>query len=180
MDLDKAIRGRKSARRFSDKKPDWRDIIECIDSMRHAPMAGGNFSVRAILVDDKERINGISKACQQDFVSQASYVLVVCSLGSRTTNAYGKKGKDFLRQQAGAAMENFLLKIGEKGLETCWVGYFSEEQIKRELKIPESADVEAVFPIGYISKQFKVKPSRKIHIDNVLYFNSYGKKRMNG
>lgn len=178
MDLDKAIKARKSTRHFSGRKPDWRDIIECIDSIRHAPMAGSNFSLKAILIDDEDKIISISKACQQGFVSQASYVLVVCSIESRTTNAYGKKGLSFLRQQAGAAIENFLLKIEEKGLNTCWVGYFSEEQIKRELKIPENASVEAVFPIGYASKQFKAKQSKKINLDNILYFNKYGNKRM--
>lgn len=180
MDLDKAIKSRKSVKKFSDKKPDWREIIECIDSMRHAPRAGNNFSLKVILVNEKEKINNISEACQQNFISQASYVLIVCSTNSRATNAYGKKGEVFLRQQAGAAIENFLLKIEEKGLDTCWVGYFSEGQIKTELKIPENVNIEAIFPIGYSSKQFKFKPRRKIDLDTFLYFNRYGNKRMNG
>jgi len=40
MELDKAIKSRRSIRRYSAQKPDWRDIIECIDSMRYAPKAG--------------------------------------------------------------------------------------------------------------------------------------------
>ncbi len=178
MDLDKAIKSRRSAKHFSDKKPDWREIIECIESMKFAPMAGNNFSVKAIIVDDKEKISNISKACQQGFVSQANYLVVVCSNESRTLNAYGKKAKDFLRQQAGSAIQNFLLKLEEKNLDTCWVGYFSEEQIKRELNIPKDVFIEAIFPVGHMSKQFKIKPKRKTSIDSFLYFNAYGNKRM--
>jgi len=105
MDLDKAIKSRKSAKKFKNKKPDWKDIIECVDSMRYAPMAGGNFSLKFIIVDDKEKIHKIAKAAQQNFISEADYVLVVVSLGSRTTTSYGKRGEIYLRQQAGAAIQ---------------------------------------------------------------------------
>lgn len=177
MDLDKAITSRVSVRRFKSKKPNWRDIIECIDSARYAPMAGGSYTPKFILVDDDLNIQKIAEACQQDFIKQAHYVVIVCSNPSRTINAYGDRGEVFSRQQAGAAIQNFLLKIEEFGLSTCWVGYFVEEQIKRVLKIPEGVNVEAVFPIGFEYSKKKTQKA-KIDLDQVLYFNSYGKKKM--
>jgi nitroreductase len=177
MELDKAIQSRRSIRKFKDKKPDWRDIIECIDAARYAPMAGNNFTLKFILVDDKEKIKKIADAAQQPFISQAHYIVVVCSNPSRTLNSYGEKGKVFCRQQAGAAIQNFLLKIEEVGLSTCWVGYFVDSIVKKILKIKKDIDVEALFPIGY---EFEKKRTRKmkIDLDNVLYFNSYGNKKM--
>ncbi len=177
MDLDKAIKSRKSVRKFKNKKPDWREIIECIDFARYTPMAGNNFTVKFILVDDKEKIQKISDSAQQPFISQAKYVVVVCSDPSRPKNAFGKRSEAFVRQQAGAAIQNFLLKIQEIGLSTCWVGYFVEEQIKRELKIPEGVQIEAVLPIGY---EFEKQKTRrvKIDLDRILYFNKYKNKKM--
>ncbi len=177
MELNRAIQSRKSVRKFKDKKPDWRDIIECIDSARYAPMAGNNFSLKFILVDDKEKIQKIADAAQQPFISQTKYVVVVCSDSARPKNIYEKRGEVFVRQQAGAAIQNFLLKIQEAGLSACWVGYFVEEQIKRELKIPEGVQIEAVFPIGY---EFEKQKTRKvkIDIDRILYFNEYKNKKM--
>ena len=176
MDLNKAIQNRHSVRKFKTKKPSWKKIIECLDSVRYAPMAGNNFTLKLILVDDKEKIQKITDAAQQPFISQAKYVIVVCSDPSRPKNAYGKKSEAFVRQQAGAAIQNFLLKIEEAGLATCWVGYFVEEIIKRELKIPDKVQVEAVFPIGYEYK--KSKKRLKIELDNILYFNNYKNKKM--
>ena len=176
MQIDDAIKSRKSARKFSHEKPDWRDIIECVDLMRFAPMAGGDFSLKFILVSDREKIQKIAEACQQDFVAKAHYVLAVCSKPDRTINAYGKRGEIFARQQAGAAMQNFLLKIEEKKLATCWIGHFVESQIKHILEIKDGVNVEAIFPIGYDFE--KIKPSKKINLDNVLYFEKYGKKKM--
>lgn len=174
MDLDKAIENRKSVRKFSSKKPDWRDILECIDSMRHIPAAGGNFVLKFILVNDKDMIGKIAEAAQQDFIQQAHYLVVVCSDNLRHVNAFGERGKIYARHEAGAAIQNFLLKIQQKKLSACWVGHFVDEQVKRELKIP--GDIEAVIPIGYEFKKEKV--SKKISLDRVLYFEKYGNKKM--
>jgi nitroreductase len=178
MELDTVIQSRKSTRKFSNKKPDWRNIIECIDAARYTPMAGGMYSLKFILVSDEEKINQIAEASQQDFIAQAKYVLVVCSSMTRTKNAYGEeKGEIWCRQQAGAAIQNFLLKIEEFKLSTCWVGHFLEEQIKGALKISDDIQVEAVFPIGYDLEKSKTRKA-KINLDRVLYFNRYGNTHM--
>ena len=177
MELDNAIKNRHSTRKFSSKKPDWRKIIEAIDFTRFAPMAGNNFTLKFIVVDDEEKIQKIKDASQQDFVGYAKFIVVVCSDDERTVNAYGEKGEIFARQQAGAAIENFLLKIEESGLATCWVGYFAENQIKKELNIPENVKIEAIFPIGYEHPE-KSTTKRKIDLDNILRFNDYKNKRM--
>jgi len=177
MELDKVIQNRRSVRKFKERKPDWRRIIECIDSARFAPMAGNNYTLKFIVVDDEEKIKKIKESCQQDFIAQAKYVVVVCSNPSRTINEYGEQGKVFCRQQAGAAIQNFLLKITESGLSTCWIGYFVEEQIKKILEIPKDINVEALFPIGYESEKPKIR-KMKIELDRILYFNSYGNVHM--
>jgi len=177
MELNKVIQSRRSVRKFKDKKPDWREIIECIDSMRYAPMSGNNFTLKFILVNEQEKIQKIADAAQQSFIAKAKYIVVVCSNPSRIVNAYGKKGEIYSRQQAGAAIQNFLLKIQEAGLSTCWVGAFVENMVKRALKIPENINVEALFPIGY---EFEKKRTRKmkIDLDNILYFNEYKNRKM--
>lgn len=176
MDLNKAIKNRRSIRKFKTKKPDWRDIIECIDAARYAPMAGNIFSLQFILVDDKGIIQQLADAANQSFIAQVSYVVVVCSDSKKTVSSYEERGKRYLRQQAGAAIQNFLLKIEEKGLATCWIGAFADDLVKEAVKIPETVDVEAIFPIGYAFEKIKQKP--KIDLDNILFFNKYKEKRM--
>jgi nitroreductase len=177
MDLDKAIQTRKSVKKFKKKKPDWRDILECIDAARYAPMAGNNFTLKFIVVSDEEKIKQISESAQQPFIAEAKYIVVICSNPSRPVNAYEDKGEIFVRQQAGAGIQNFLLKIQEAGLSTCWVGYFVEDQIKKTLGIPEDIQIEGIFPIGYEDKKGKTRKTR-IDLNHILYFDKYGNKRM--
>jgi len=177
MELDKAIQARHSVRKFSKKVPNWRTIIECIDSARYAPMAGGSYTLKFIMVNDEEKIKKIAEASQQEHVGEVKFIVVACSNPSRPTNEYGKQGEVYARQQAGAAIENFLLKITESGLATCWVGYFVEDQVKRILKIPKECNVEALFPIGYETEKKRTKKA-KIDLDRILYFNFYDNKNM--
>jgi nitroreductase len=178
MELNRAIKGRHSVRKFSNKKPNWRTIIECIDSARYAPMAGNNYTLKFILVNDEEKIKKLTEASQQKHVGEVKYIVVACSNASRTCNKYGKEnGEIWARQQAGAAIQNFLLRVEESGLATCWVGYFVEGQVKRILKIPADWNVEALFPVGYEYSKSKTRKA-KIDLDRILYFNYYDNKKM--
>jgi len=178
MQLDKAIKERKSVRKFMSKKPDWRKIIEAVDFALHAPTAGNIHTTKFILVDDPKKIGKLAESCQQDFVGTAHYVVVVCSEKKILENAYGKDAEKYSNQQAGAAMQNFFLKIHDLGLSTCWVGYFVERMVKQELRIPENIDVEAILPIGYEAITPKQKSRKKPDLDGCLYFNKYKNKFM--
>lgn len=177
MDLDKAIKERHSVRRFSTKKVDWRDIIEAIDSANSAPLAGNIPTIRFLLVTEKERIEKLGEACQQDFVSTAEFVVVVCSDKTLCSKSYKERADMYTRQQAGAAIQNFLLKITDMGLATCWTGAFFDDQVKYTLNIPENIDVEAMFPIGYEMPP-KSKQRKKRDLDTVLWFNFWKNKFM--
>jgi len=177
MELDRAIQERRSIRKFSKKKPDWREIIECIDAARFAPMAGNCYSPRFILIDDTEKIKKLAEASQQPFIAEANYVVIVTSNPDRTTNSFEERAEMYLRQQAGAAIQNFLLKITEKKLATCWIGAFADDLVKEVTGIPGSVKVEALFPIGYELKKPTTRQD-KTSLDRILYFNKYGNKNM--
>ena len=177
MQLKDAIRSRRSMKRFHHGKPDWRKIIRAIDAARFAPSAGNKFVMRFILVSDNKKIVEIAAATQQSFVGTAKYVVVAVSDDSKLVQSYGNRGVRYAAQQAGAAIENFLLALTEEKLETSWVGHFYDEQVRRALDIPEGLSIEAVFPIGRATK-IKGVVSKKTKLENVLYFDKWGEKKM--
>ena len=142
MELDKAIKEVHNAKKFSSKKPDWRDIIECIEATRHAPMAGNIFTPRFILIQDSEKIKRIASATQQPFIANCHYLVVMCSEPSKTMTFFGSAGKDYVKSQSGAAIQNFLLKLTEKKLATTWVKLFVERSIKETLKASSALTLE--------------------------------------
>lgn len=177
MEVDKAIKERHSVRKFKvEKKPSYKEVISAIDAARKAPLAGNNYSVKYILVQDKNIIKQLAEAAQQNFIADVSYVLVVCSDRKDLDKLYYERGKIYSRQQAGAAIENLMLKIVDLGLATCWIGAFSDEMVKRILQIPDDIDVEALLPIGY--EMGKSKQRAKPELDDVLFFDLWKNKFM--
>jgi len=181
MKFDEVLKERHSARRFSTKKVKWQDIIEAIDAANTAPLAGNIYSLRFILIDDKEKIQQLAEASQQNFFQNVDYVVAVCSDKTSVVKSYDERGKMYCRQQAGAAIENFLLKIVDLGLASCWVGAFVDDEVKRVLEIPqqdyESINIEALLPVGYEMPK-KAEQKRKPNLDNVLWFNKWKNKYM--
>lgn len=179
MELQDAIKKRKSVRRFSSKKPDWRAIIESIHTAQYAPMAGGIFHLKFLIVDDEKLIEELAKWSEQAFISEAKYVVVVVSDMGMVTTPFPRMGEHFSPQQTGAAIQNFLLSLEEFGLSTCWIGHMNEEKIGKVLKIPDDYTIEALFPIGYSNEKKKIKKSGpKSDIYNILYFNQWENNRM--
>ena len=177
MNTIKAIKSRRSVRNFSERKPDWRKIIEAIHSTQYAPMAGSFFSLKFLIVDDKQKIGKIARWSEQLFIQDAQYLVAVVSDPKTTKIPYKERGEKFMRQQAGAAIENFLLHLTEVGLSTCWIGHFNEEKVKKILKIPDNQELEAFFPIGFEKEKSKIKRA-KGDIYNILYFNEWKNQRM--
>jgi len=176
MDLDKAIRERHCVRDFKKtKKPIYTKIIRAIESASLAPLAGNLPSIKYILVSDKDKIKELAEAAQQDFISDVNHVVVICTDIKQLKRSYYDRAIKYAQHQAGAVIENFLLKITDLGLASCWVGAFTDDMVKRILKIPDEIEVEAILPIG--SEMPREKPKkRKPDFENSLYFDKYKNK----
>jgi len=177
MSLNRSIEKRKSVRSFKkSKKPDYRKIIIAIESASKAPLAGNIPCLRYILVSDKEKIRKLAIASDQDFFKDVFYVVVVCSDKILLEKSYYDRSEMYSRQQAGAAIENFLLKITDLGLSSCWVGAFCDMTVKEVLHIPDNVVVEAILPVGF--EHLKLERRKRIDFTNHLYFDKYKNKYM--
>ncbi|MEM4152824.1 MAG: nitroreductase family protein [Candidatus Pacearchaeota archaeon] len=175
MDFDKVLKERKSVRNFSAKTIKFDDVVAICEAARFSPMAGNIYTIRLILVTDKEKKKLLAEAAlNQEFISDASCVIVVCSDLSQLERSYGKRASIYSRQQAGAAIENMLLKVADLGLGACWVGAFEENAIKRILKIPDSIQIEALIPIG--NPIGKTQTKKKPELKSILHFEKWMQK----
>lgn len=176
MEFDRVVEKRQSIRNFSSKKVDWKDVIKAVSCALQAPSAGNIQSLRFILVSDKDKIKKLADASQHDFLVKVQYAVVVCSKNDQLKRLYEDRAERYSRQQAGAAIEHFLLKISDLGLASCWIGVFSDEIVKDILQIPDDVNVEAILPVGY--EVGKTRKKQKANLDSVLYFDKYKNKYM--
>ncbi|MEI7719145.1 MAG: nitroreductase family protein [archaeon] len=176
MDLVSAIKSRKSVKNFDGKVPSWKKVIQAIDVARFAPMAGNMFSVKFIIVEDRNKIDKIAGASQQPFVSKAGALVVLTSNREKVRKMFDANEKGFAQQQAGAVIQNFLLTLTEKGIDSCWVGFFDDDIVRSAVGVPGSEEVEAVIAIGFAGKQ-PVSKKQKADLENIVFFEKYGAKK---
>lgn len=178
MELENAIKKRKSVKSYSGKKVGWREILRAMEYVRFCPMAGNQYSVKFIVVSDKDKIEKIGGAAQQSFVGDAEHLIVVVSDREKVNKLYDHYNKGFGAQQAGAVIQNLLLGLTEKKIASCWVGFFEDSIVKRELEIPESLVVEAIVCVGSESKAKKESEKRKPDLESLMFFDKWGKRYM--
>lgn len=181
MDFDKVLKKRGSIRRYSIKnKVSFKDVIKVCEASRFIPMAGNICTLKLIIVSDEKKKQALAEAALgQGFVREASYVVVVCSNLSHLKRSYGSRAEIYARQQAGAAIENMLLKVTDLDLGSCWVGAFDENAVKRILQIPDKdINVEALLPIGNLfgKGKTKTKTRSKPDLKLITYFEKWGQK----
>ncbi len=179
MHVKDAIKKRRSIRKYAltikgtPEAIDEKIVLEAIDLARYTPMAGNLYSLRFILVSDRDKIKKIAQHAQQDFIADACYVIVVCSKREQTERFYGERAERYLRQQAGAAIQNILLALTSSGLGSVWIGHFYDEGIKELLNIPENIFVEAILPIAKPAPNIRLLEKRLPELRDILYFEKW-------
>lgn len=179
MDLDKAIKERHSVKNYKKNQiVDYRQIMDIINAGTKAPLAGNTPCLKYLVVNDKNKIKELAEASQQDFIGNAEWIIVVCSDKTMITRSYYERAEKYARQQAGAAIENMLLKITDLKLASCWIGAFADDVVKRILSIPDNIDIEALVPVGY--ELGKGKQKERPELDSLIFFNVWKNKFLEG
>lgn len=171
MEFDSVIEKRKSVRSFKNKTVSWKDVLESVDAACNGPFADGLNHLKFLIIESQETIDKLAELSNQLWLNESSVVVVVGSDDSNLENMHGERGRVYSRQQSGAAIENFMLKLTDLGLSSCWVGSFSDETVKQFLGIPSHIQVEALIPIGY--EKGKSPKKKKKALENAIFWEKW-------
>ena len=175
MEFEKVVRKRKSVHNFKSKRSSWKMIIDAIDLANQGPFAGNHNHLRYLIVEEPATIKKIASLCEQTWIASSKLLVVLCSDDTHLENLYGERGRVYSRQQAGAAIQTLMLALTNEGVDSCWVGSYSDELVKEKLKIPHHIQLEAIIPTGFRSRNEK-KPAKK-SLERSLNWETWGKSR---
>lgn len=175
MKTQESIESRTSIREFSNKSVKFGLVLEAIDAANHAPFAGNINNLKFLIIETQENKNLIAEYSQQYWLNEAQWIVLVCSEIKKLSELYQDSAQKYAKQQAGAAIENMLLRITDLGLASCWVGAFAEGGIKAHFKIPENWEIEAILPIAYPKNKIN-KHARKIDLEKKIFWEKWDKK----
>ncbi len=156
MTVLEAIKKRFSVRKYSSKPVGEKDLNAILEAARYSQSANNLQDWRFIIVRDEALRSRLAEAAKgQRFVGEAPVVIVCCGINPDYIMTCGQYSYTI---DVAIAMENMALVAYERGLGTCWLGAFYENQIKNILSIPDD-DVRVVgmLTLGHPTLESKLR-----------------------
>ncbi len=147
MEVFQAIKLRRSVRNYkSDPVPEEK-LNKVLEAARLAPSAHNGQNWKFVIVRDEEKRKALAQAAHnQTFIGKAPIVIAAVSL----------EPEDMMPCQVptyavdlAIAVDHMTLQAAAEGLGTCWIGAFSQEDVKKILNIPENYKVVVLLPLGF-------------------------------
>lgn len=155
----KLIRTRRSIRKYTDQPVEKEKITQLLESARLAPSGNNNQPWHFIVVTSaqvKKRL--VAAAHNQSWMFSAP-VFIVCVADIRARikediditvdESNPQKELKLIIRDTAIAVEHIVLEACNLGLGTCWVAYFTQEDIRPILNIPPDKYVVCILTVGY-------------------------------
>ncbi len=168
MQVQEAIRLRKSVRSFRETAVEQDKIDRILEAARLAPSARNVQEWRFVVVTDRAMIRKITEQSTNGygFVAEAPLLFVVCAV---TDKAVMSCGHARYAVDCAIAIDHMTLAAVEEGLGTCWIGGFRQAPVKELLGIPDDVEVFELLPTGYPTDPSPVEKRRKPLSELVCY-----------
>mgnify|MGYP000362531501 CR=1 FL=1 len=169
MDVFEAIKERRSVRAYRNDPIPEEKLNRILEAARLAPSAHNAQPWKFIVVKDEKKKEALAEASHgQSFIAQAPVVIVAVALDPEDVMSSGVPS---YAVNLAIAVDHMTLQAVEEGLGTCWIGAFSQEEVKKILEIPEKYKVVAILPVGYPADS----PTPKIRksLDEIVCFERF-------
>lgn len=157
MNVKDAIERRRSIRKYTPEPVDPAAVRELLDAARRAASGNNTQPWRFIVIEEASARETLARVCHdQRWMATAPVHIAVCAdLGSRTDAVIqfdeetpGMDAKRVIRDTA-IAVDHLMLRAVELGLGTCWIGWYTQEDIKPLLGVPSNVFVLGIIVVGH-------------------------------
>lgn len=188
MDVFKAIKWRRSIRKFSPRKIEREKILQILDAARLAPSSSNRQAWHFVVIDDKSIVEQIPKQVALGtkmmipWLKDAPLVIAGCYTKAATHIAAQLFGHENHLVDVSIAMTHIVMAATELGIGTCFVGWFNESKLKKLLVIPRYYKIAALVALGYPSDPSTeesiggIAPRRRKSLEEIVSFNKFGVK----
>ncbi len=169
MQVDEAIKNRRSVRAYKSDPIPEQSLRKVLEAARLAPSAHNDQDWKFIVVKDLKKRKQLAQAANsQSFIAEAPVIMVAVALNpervmSCEVPAYAVN--------LTIAVDHMTLQACEQGLGTCWIGAFSQEEVKKVLNIPDQYKVVALLPLGFPSDS--PRPKTRKSLEEIICYENF-------
>jgi nitroreductase len=183
MDVIKAIKERRSVRRFKPDPVSDKDITELLDAARWAPSWANVQCWKFVVVTDAAVKEKLASTVAQgnrggEAIKQAPVLIVACSETGKSGLIRGEPGSDkgdWYMFDLALALQNFTLAAYSLGLGTLHVGWFDAKKAAEIINVPTGVVVVELMPLGYPEGSAAGAPRKAL--EEIVFYEKYGDKK---
>jgi nitroreductase len=159
----RAIRERRSVRRFSPGDVSEQEIEAILEAGRWAPSGMNTQPWRFVVVRGEKPRTALARLAPQDRMIETAPVTIAVIYDRAA-------GYDPLKdaQGIGAAIQNILLAVHSLGLAACWMGKTRVPEIERLIGAGDSEELAALVPIGPPGED--PSPSQRLSLSEITRY----------
>lgn len=147
MDFLELARSRYACRSYRPNPVEEDKLMRVLEAVRLAPSGSNRQPWKFIIVRDGEMKRRLVPACAgQRFIATAPLVVAGVGLMPDRIMSCGIPGDPI---DVAIAMEHLSLAATAEGLATCWIGAFSQDEVREVLAVPDTAWVIELMTLGY-------------------------------
>ena len=177
----KAINNRRSIRKYINKEVEEEKLLQILESGRLAPSGSNTQPWHFLVIKSKENKEKVAKVSHNQKWMATAPVNIVCVADIRSRidenieisvseNSKEEEVKQIIRDTA-IAVEHMSLTATELGLGTCWVAWFTQEEFRPVLNIPNDKYVLCVLTIGYADENPKPRSRKKL--EDIVHYEEW-------
>ncbi len=169
MNVYEAIKKRRSVRDYKPEPVPEESLRRILEAGRLAPSAHNAQDWKFVVVKDSEKRKALAKAAfGQGFVAKAPVVIVAVALNPEDVMG---GGVPTYAVDLAIAVDHMTLAAVEEGLGTCWIGAFSQGEVKRILNVPQKYKVVALLALGFPADS--AKPKVRKNLKEIVCFETF-------
>ena len=178
MDVMRAIKLRRSVRKYSSA-PIPEDILkDLLEAMRSAPSAANRQPWKFIVVQKAELREKIVSVCGgQNFIREAPVLIAGCGKETLAWHGVGgDKTQSSLMTDISIAIDHLTLAAAEKRIGTCWIQAFNEPCVKKILQVPDDLRIIALCSLGYPAEKDAFRPfepDKRKPLHDIICYDTY-------
>ncbi len=147
MDFLELVKSRYACRAYQPRPVEQEKLLRVLEAVRLAPSGSNRQPWKFIVVHDPDIKRRLVRACaNQRFIASAPVVVAGCGLMPDRMMSCGVPGDPV---DVAIAMEHLSLAATAEGLATCWIGAFSQDDVREVLAVPRGVKVIELMTLGY-------------------------------
>ena len=155
LDTLKAIKQRRSVRKYKPEPMSERDLDAILEAGRQAPSAANRQPWHFVVIKDEKRKREVAEACSgQTWMGDAG--AIIAGVGKPEVN------EKWHAVDVAIAMQNMILAATALGYGTCWIGAFDQEKVGALLGVPAEMAVVALTPVGTPAERPDARPRQPL------------------